>query len=119
MLSLSLKSKNKPPKIYTFEDTQIIHIGRKSDNDIVLQDKSVSGYHARIEPKSNAYLLMDLRSKNGTFVNESFVNSYWMDEDDVITIGNSTVVSHGRSGGRDSFSLWRSEPFFLILNLRK
>jgi pSer/pThr/pTyr-binding forkhead associated (FHA) protein len=92
MFTLSVKFKKQPIKTYVFEDIQTIRIGRKNDNDIVLQDMTVSGYHARIEPKSNAFLLMDLHSKNGTFVNESFINSYWLNEGDIITVGDYTIT---------------------------
>jgi pSer/pThr/pTyr-binding forkhead associated (FHA) protein len=43
-------------------------IGRRSDNDIVIQDGSVSNHHARLNYETH-YFLTDLRSSNGTFIN--------------------------------------------------
>jgi FHA domain len=44
-------------------------IGRWQDNDIVVDDRWVSRYHARVCRKGGEYIIADLDSKNGTFVN--------------------------------------------------
>ena len=46
-----------------------ITLGRAQDCDIVLPERQVSRYHARIEQDDAGYLLRDLGSKNGTYVN--------------------------------------------------
>ncbi len=64
--------------VNTFEVNQPeIRIGRKADNDIRIDEISVSGHHAMIESIPNAYLegtvdyyITDSDSTNGTFVNE-------------------------------------------------
>ena len=45
-------------------------IGRAPDNRLVLQDAQASSHHAEIRPDAQGYLLVDLNSRNGTFVNE-------------------------------------------------
>ena len=45
-------------------------IGRAADNTIVLSDERVSAHHARITFTGGQWLLEDLGSRNGTFVNE-------------------------------------------------
>jgi pSer/pThr/pTyr-binding forkhead associated (FHA) protein len=45
-----------------------VTIGRAKDNDIVLADAGVSGYHAVIEKKGEAHVLVDNGSSNGVFV---------------------------------------------------
>ncbi len=45
-------------------------IGRGSDCDLVMLERQISRYHARIEHDERGYLLRDLGSKNGTFVND-------------------------------------------------
>ena len=44
-------------------------IGRQEDCDIVLDDRKVSRQHARIVRDRQGYMISDLDSKNGTFVN--------------------------------------------------
>jgi TolB protein len=46
-----------------------ITIGRTSDNDIVLDDNMVSRHHARLDLQADTYVLTDLGSANGTWVN--------------------------------------------------
>jgi hypothetical protein len=50
-------------------DQDQVTIGRGSDCDVVLSKRQVSRYHARIERDDGGYLLRDLGSKNGTYVN--------------------------------------------------
>ncbi len=45
-------------------------IGRAPDNQLVLQDQQSSSHHAEIRPDAQGYLLVDMNSRNGTFVNE-------------------------------------------------
>ena len=45
-------------------------IGTAGDADIILKDSSVSGRHASIRYRDQKFLLTDLDSLNGTFVNE-------------------------------------------------
>jgi Nif-specific regulatory protein len=44
----------------------VLRIGRSADNDLVLPDEHVSSQHARVVLGSDAYVLRDLRSTNGT-----------------------------------------------------
>lgn len=50
-------------------ESDAVTIGRGSDCDIVLPERQVSRHHARIERDDGGYVLWDLGSKNGTFVN--------------------------------------------------
>ena len=47
----------------------IITIGRKEDNSVVLQYMHTSGNHAKLVVKENNLYIQDLHSTNGTFVN--------------------------------------------------
>lgn len=53
---------------WTLDRPEMI-IGRQEDCDIVLDDRTVSRHHARITRDQKGYILADLDSKNGTFVN--------------------------------------------------
>ena len=50
-------------------DKPVTTIGRWHDNDVVVDDRWVSRYHARVLRQDDRYLVEDLDSKNGTFVN--------------------------------------------------
>ena len=50
-------------------DRRVMVIGRSPECDVVIPDRQVSRRHARLRRTEEGYLLEDLRSKNGTFVN--------------------------------------------------
>lgn len=52
-----------------FAVTHSLRLGRASDNDLVLDDRSVSHYHARIDLVAGRATVVDLKSSNGTWVN--------------------------------------------------
>lgn len=53
----------------------LLTIGRWPDNDIVLPDRMVSRHHARIHRVDTEYVLEDLESTNGTFINGTRVGN--------------------------------------------
>lgn len=54
----------------TFPLEEINLIGRAIDNTLILNESTVSGYHARLSFQRDQWWLEDLGSRNGTFVNE-------------------------------------------------
>ncbi|WP_066638747.1 FhaA domain-containing protein [Desulfolucanica intricata] len=59
-----------PDKNKSFKlNNQRVVIGRDESCDIVLSDKSVSRRHVMLERRRKAYVIRDLKSTNGTFVN--------------------------------------------------
>lgn len=50
-------------------DQPVTTIGRWHDNDVVVDDRWVSRYHARVLRQGDRCVVQDLGSKNGTFVN--------------------------------------------------
>jgi pSer/pThr/pTyr-binding forkhead associated (FHA) protein len=73
-------------------EKDIISIGRAKDNDIVIENLSVSRNHARIRRQGNAYVLTDLNSANGTFVNNVRITKTEILDGDVITIGKHQIL---------------------------
>ena len=72
--------------------TQVtLTIGRKDGNDIVIDNIAVSGFHARIVQEDQNYILEDLNSLNGTFLNGQKVSKYALKHGDIILIGNHTI----------------------------
>ena len=88
-------------------DRNEVTIGRDSDNDIQIDNISVSRVHARIVKEPNFYLLEDLSSTNGTFVNGKKINKKYLKEDDEITIGKYTLMVDINNYVEKS-QLWRS-----------
>lgn len=66
-------------------------IGKKEDNDVVLLDNTVSRHHIAIEMTSDSFLLRDLESTNGTYINGLKVKEAYLSPGDVIKIGNSEI----------------------------
>jgi diguanylate cyclase (GGDEF)-like protein len=63
-------------------------VGRKRDCDIQLNDESISRHHARIETGSDGHWLLDLKSFNGTFVNEQRIEKSKLTDGDYVRFGN-------------------------------
>jgi Protein of unknown function (DUF3662)/FHA domain len=51
----------------------IVRVGRASDNDVVVANQRVSRYHAQLRWVESSWLVYDLDSTNGTFVNQQRV----------------------------------------------
>jgi len=67
-------------------------IGRKSDNDLVIEDPVVSAHHARVTKILAVYFIEDLHSTNGTSVNNKPVDRHQLHDTDVITIGRHRII---------------------------
>lgn len=75
----------------TFSFNNMITIGRNSDNDIVIDDKYVSHYHAQIKNIKSNYFLEDLKSINNTYLNnEILLKEKVLNSGDIIKIGMVT-----------------------------
>ena len=95
---LTLKFKQNKIADHPLEKGKSITIGRRKNNDIVIENLAVSGHHAKIDTVGDGFVLTDLQSKNGCFVNEQMVTSHWLKHGDVINIGKHTLVFGYREG---------------------
>ena len=90
MLTIELKFNNAVLK--TIEtDKEIITIGRNIKNDIQIDNQSVSKQHARIVKHQGNYLIEDMQSTNGTYLNEKKITKERLTNNDIITIGKHTL----------------------------
>lgn len=80
-------------------------LGRADDCEIVIPDRQVSRYHARIEQDASGFLLRDLGSKNGTYVNGELLRGqpYRLQDGDEIEL--ATVVQLGFVSGEATLPL--------------
>ena len=72
-------------------DQDEIIIGRDPDNDVQIDNVSVSREHAKIKRDSKSYLIEDLNSTNGTFVNGKKINKKFLKKEDEISIGKHSL----------------------------
>lgn len=91
MFKLVLKFQDAVLEEYTFEKTPVT-IGRREDNDVVIDNMAVSGHHAIIEEEDpNHYVLADLESLNGTFVNEKKITREKIFDCDTLIVGKHVL----------------------------
>ncbi|MFH1422827.1 MAG: FHA domain-containing protein [Planctomycetota bacterium] len=67
-------------------------IGRQEDVDIVLKNSGVSRAHARILWEAGQFLIKDLQSSNGTFVNKKRVKISALNNGDTIIVGPFEII---------------------------
>lgn len=69
-------------------------IGRDESCTIRINDYLVSRRHCSLASTSNGILLTDLDSANGTYVNGRRVAKIWLEEGDLVTVGNTDLIVH-------------------------
>jgi pSer/pThr/pTyr-binding forkhead associated (FHA) protein/tetratricopeptide (TPR) repeat protein len=83
-----------------YELVSITTLGRQSANDIPLREDLASRQHARIIPSGRSFIIEDLRSANGTFVNGQKIQRRLLSDGDRIRIGGCELVFED-SGAKD------------------
>jgi pSer/pThr/pTyr-binding forkhead associated (FHA) protein/DNA-directed RNA polymerase subunit RPC12/RpoP len=79
--------------------TRVTRLGRHPDSEISLDDISVSRRHAEIERQQTEYVLRDMGSMNGTYVNQRRVDSTVLAQGDEILIGRFRLIFLEPVGG--------------------
>jgi pSer/pThr/pTyr-binding forkhead associated (FHA) protein len=70
-----------------------MNIGRAPDNQIVLTDPTVSRHHAWIREQEGSFLVFDIGSANGTFVNDERVEApRVLENGDTVRFGEVDLV---------------------------
>ncbi|MDF1515900.1 MAG: DUF3662 domain-containing protein [Anaerolineae bacterium] len=70
----------------------IVRIGRALDNDIILEDRRVSRYHAQLRQRYGRYLLHDLGSTGGTMVNGFRIQETVLHPGDTISLSGVDII---------------------------
>jgi len=66
-------------------------LGRHSDCDLILDDTRASSHHARLYRDKTEWMLADLKSTNGTLVNQQPVSTVTLRDNDLIEIGDTQI----------------------------
>lgn len=125
MPTITLKFKENTISEYMLEAGQSMTIGRRDENDITIENLAVSSHHVKIDSVGDGYLLTDLKSKNGTFVNDQQVTSHWLKHGDTVTVGKHTLVfnheeaaagADGSGGNMDQTMVMDTEKYRSLLS---
>lgn len=101
MYTVTLKEKGGTAKELDFDQEQIT-IGRIQGNDIVLPKGNISKSHAKIVCKDEKFIVADLKSTNGTFVNgKKIMAPQVVIDTDKIYIGDFVITLQMVSAGQD------------------
>ncbi len=88
---------------YVLLDRSVINIGRRRDNTIVLDDRRVSRHHCQLRYRFGEFVLYDLASRGGTFVNDARISECVLRSGDVLSLAGVKlvyVVDEGTTGAR-------------------
>ena len=76
----------------------LISIGRRADNDIRLDDQSISSQHAQFSYTGHKAYIEDLDSTNGTYINGRRVKFQAVEDGDIVVIGKHKMVYRNLAG---------------------
>src|SRR5262249_33252822 len=105
---IRLRGMNGAVKGRTWESTELLRVGRLDPLEIVLDDSSVSRYHAEVRATDRGWRVRDLGSTNGTRLNGVRLgNGQWpLRPRDLLQFGEVALVveslNDGSEGGSDS-----------------
>jgi len=85
-------AENSIVKKVDLESCDIISIGRNSNNTIQFLNSRVSGNHVEIYRKGDKFVIEDLHSTNGTYVNGLKVKKTYLTNNDVISVGIYDII---------------------------
>lgn len=89
---LTLMFNNERLYEYDLKKGKSMTIGRSQENDIMIDNLAVSGHHAYIMSLGEQFIINDLDSRNGTFVNNKKITSHTLAKGDEITVGKHKLV---------------------------
>lgn len=70
----------------------VINIGRKSTNHIIINDLRISRTHAQIRKINDDYVIFDIGSTGGTFINSNRIDQHTLRPGDVISLAGYTMI---------------------------
>ncbi|MDP2344753.1 MAG: ATPase, T2SS/T4P/T4SS family [Deltaproteobacteria bacterium] len=96
--TIVITEKGGKPRAEAFDQHELT-IGRVQGNDIVLPKGNISKRHSRIVLRDGKFIIVDLKSTNGTYVNGKRISSpQVLKEADKVYIGDFTLTLEGQEG---------------------
>ncbi|MGC6443910.1 MAG: sigma 54-interacting transcriptional regulator [Rubripirellula sp.] len=90
---LVLRSAGRWSDVFRLTPPVEVVLGRASSNQIVIRDQQASRHHAKVFWNGTAWVLVDLGSVNGTFLNQSRISSdQGLHDGDVIRVGGCEIT---------------------------
>jgi hypothetical protein len=91
MIVIIVTSEESEPQTYQL-DSDHIRIGRSSDNDLILPNRTCSRHHAEIVKEGDDYRIIDLGSTNGVKIGDERVQETELGHGSLIGIGHYTLT---------------------------
>ncbi len=82
-------------------DTDVVTIGRGSENDVVVAHPAASRAHARVERRGNIFVAKDLQSRNGTWLGRGQIDEHVLSDGETLRIGDTRLVFKAAFEGDD------------------
>jgi pSer/pThr/pTyr-binding forkhead associated (FHA) protein len=89
---------------------EVINIGRRLENHVVIDDPRVSRSHAQLRAIKGRYVIFDLNSTGGTFINGQRITQSVLYPGDVISLAGVTLV-YGQKNPPPRPDLKETSPF--------
>lgn len=88
-----------PDEIVFHLQQPVINIGRRSDNHLIIDDPRISRTHAQLRASHGKYMILDLNSTGGTYVNGERVTRLVLQPGDVISLSGIPLIYNQDPGG--------------------
>jgi pSer/pThr/pTyr-binding forkhead associated (FHA) protein len=90
VIRMRVALKGRPVRTHSF-NKGVITLGRDPQADVFLDNPGISREHARIDKTDDGYVVEDLGSANGTYLNDEQIQRKLLANDDVLRIGKFSL----------------------------
>lgn len=98
MSSLFVIRGNDQGSRFELENNETVRLGRDSMCPLQIHDTEVSRHHAELRCSGDVFLLTDLGSSNGTYVNGQKIQECYLNTGDQVQVGRTLMLFTGPSG---------------------
>ena len=92
-------------------EAEVLLIGRNRDAQVCIRDRSVSKNHCRIEKRGASYRFKDLKSRNGTYINDLRCDGGPIENGDELKVGNFVILFQTSEGAAQAPAAATPSPF--------